>query len=360
MRRAIEGVVHPVASYREFVPCPALQPHVYALFSFVPGSTPPPRDRPLLREVAFNTAAFCSPQFADGHVSMVFELGRTCDARGRWHADSICGRGTVLGPMSHVGRTEGSERPEMVGAYFRPAVAALFLRVAIADLTDHAIAIGDIWGAAGARLVSELCELDEASRIDRLESALLARLVLGRHRLRTVDGRGWRRACSAGGAEVSVEAMALAAGVSRQHLTWCPRAPRHFAEALLPARAFSIRTRARRSPGERGLGAGCDRPGLCGSIAHDCGVPAVQRADPACARTRRVVSPFIEQARALSHGKAIGASATGYQLPASSYSVLSATIGSRRAARRAGMKAATTATTARNVAAPKSVSGSAV
>ena len=118
---------------------------------------------------------------------MVFELGRTCDARGRWHADSICGRGTVLGPMSHVGRTEGSERPEMVGAYFRPAVAALFLRVAIADLTDYAIAIGDIWGAAGARLVSELCELDEASRIDRLESALLARLVLGRHRLRTVD-----------------------------------------------------------------------------------------------------------------------------------------------------------------------------
>ena len=124
MRRAIELVVQPIASYREFVPCSALQPHVYALFSFVPGSTPAPRDRPLLRDVAFSTAAFCSPQFADGHVSMVFELGRTCDASGRWHADSIGGRGTVLGPMSRVGRTEGSERPEMVGAYFRPAVAA--------------------------------------------------------------------------------------------------------------------------------------------------------------------------------------------------------------------------------------------
>lgn len=218
MRRAIEVVVHPIASYREFVPCSALQPHVSALFSFVPGSTPAPRDCPLLRDVAFHTAAFCSPQFADGHVSLVFELGRTCDASGRWHSDSIGGRGTVLGPMSRVGRTEGSERPEMVGAYFRPAGAAPFVRVAIADLTDDAFAIDDIWGAAGARLVSDLCELDEGSRIDRLESALLARLVLGRQRTRTVDVARLAASVLRRRGRVSVEAMALAAGVSRQHL----------------------------------------------------------------------------------------------------------------------------------------------
>ena len=211
--------MHPVASYREFVPCPALQPHVYAFFSFVPGARPATRDRPLLRDVSFSGATFCSPQFADGHVSIVFELGRTCDASGRWHPDSIGGRGTVLGPMSRVGRTEGSERPEMVGAYFRPAGAAPFLHVAIADLTDHAFPIDDMWGLAGATLLNELCELDEASRIDWLESALLARLVLDRQRTRTVDVARLAASVLRRRGRVSVEAMALAAGVSRQHLT---------------------------------------------------------------------------------------------------------------------------------------------
>jgi hypothetical protein len=116
-------VAHPVAWYREFVPCKALQAHVYAIFTFVPGLTPPPPHRPLLRAVAFADATFCSPQFADGHVSMVFELGRTCDANCRWFHDSSGLRGTVIGPMSGVGRTEGGDRPEMVGAYFRPAIS---------------------------------------------------------------------------------------------------------------------------------------------------------------------------------------------------------------------------------------------
>jgi hypothetical protein len=48
---------------------------VRALFSFGPDPAPPPR--PLQREVGFADLTSCSPQFADGHGSMLFELGRT-------------------------------------------------------------------------------------------------------------------------------------------------------------------------------------------------------------------------------------------------------------------------------------------
>ena len=212
-------MVQPVAWYREFVPCKALQAHVYAIFSFVPGLTPPPPHRPLLRAVAFADATFCSPQFADGHVSMVFELGRTCDANCRWFHDSSGLRGTVIGPMSGVGRTEGGDRPEMVGAYFRPARVAPFLRVTISDLTDKAVAIGDLWGTSGSRFVGELCELDEAARIDRFEAALLARLGIGPQRTGAIDVEGLAATVLQRQGRVPVEALARAAGISRQHLS---------------------------------------------------------------------------------------------------------------------------------------------
>src|SRR6185503_4563575 len=66
-----------VAWYREFAPCDALWADVYAFFTFVPAPLPAVTARPLLREVAFHDATFCSPQLADGQVSLLFELGRT-------------------------------------------------------------------------------------------------------------------------------------------------------------------------------------------------------------------------------------------------------------------------------------------
>jgi hypothetical protein len=181
---------HPIAWYREFAPCKALQGHIHAVFSFVPGPFAAPPRRPLLREIAFSDAAFCSPQFADGHVSMVFELGRTCDGNGHWCLDSVGLRGTLIGPMTAVGRIEGGDRPEMLGVYFRPAQVAPFVRVAISELTDRAVTIDDLWGPTGRRLPSELCDLDEAGRIDRLESVLLARLGNGRQRTGALDVAG--------------------------------------------------------------------------------------------------------------------------------------------------------------------------
>jgi AraC-like DNA-binding protein len=212
-------VRQPVALYREFLPCEALRAHVYAIFSFAPAHVSTPPHRPLLREVAFQDATFCSPQFADGHVSMVFELGRTCDGDGRWTADSIGLRGTVNGPMSAVGRTEGSDRPEMIGIYFQPAGVAPFLRIAISDLADRAVMVEDVWGTPGSRVPGELCGLAEGDRIAHVESALLARLGIGRRRTGTIDVARLAAHVIHRRGRVTVEELAHAAGVSRQHLT---------------------------------------------------------------------------------------------------------------------------------------------
>lgn len=207
----------PVAWYREFAPCDALRADVYAFFSFVPGPRTPLTVRPLLREVAFHEATFCSPQLADGHVTLLFELGRTCDGSGRWSLDAAALRGTFAGPMSRVGRTSGTDRPEMLGVYFRPGGAAPFLRVPIADLTDTAAAVESVWSGS-ASLASELCEMDEMSRIDRVESTLLARLALTQRSASVGVDRMAARMVRRRGGE-SVESLAHDAGISRQHLS---------------------------------------------------------------------------------------------------------------------------------------------
>jgi AraC-like DNA-binding protein len=207
----------PVAWYREFAPCDALRADVYAFFTFVPQPRQAVTARPLLREVAFDEATFCSPQLADGQVSLLFELGQTCDATGRWTADASP-RGTVVGPLSQVGRTEGTDRPEMLGVYFRPARAASFVRVPMSDLADTSADIASVWRGS-ASLAGELRELDEMPRIDRLESILLSvrstgRAVTGPVAVERLAAEVVRR-----GGRSTVESLAHDAGVSRQHLT---------------------------------------------------------------------------------------------------------------------------------------------
>jgi AraC-like DNA-binding protein len=212
-----EAVSSPIAWYREFAPCAALQDDVYAFFSFVPT----PRHRThhlLLREVAFRDATFCSPQFADGHLSIVFELGRTCDTDGAWHDNRLAVRGTVIGPMTAVGRTEGSDRPEMIGVYFRPGRVNGFLHIALSDLTDRAIDIGDVWGASTRFLSGDLGNLDEAGRIERLEQILLRQRARDRRRAESMDVQGLAAHILRRRGRATVDAIAHAAGVSRQHL----------------------------------------------------------------------------------------------------------------------------------------------
>jgi AraC-like DNA-binding protein len=213
------AVQSPFAWYREFVPCEALRADVYALFSFVPGPALPSGSRSLLREVAFRNTIVCAPQFADGHVSIRFEVGQACDVEGRWRADSNAFGQTVIGPMSSVGRTDGLDLSETVGAYFRPGGASRFFDIPLSDLADTALAVGDVWGTRGSPLASKLAGCTEKARIDCLESTLLARLRHRRQRTGSIDVEGLAASVLRSGGRVTVDDMARAAGVSRQHLS---------------------------------------------------------------------------------------------------------------------------------------------
>jgi AraC-like DNA-binding protein len=207
----------PFAWYREFAPCPALRREVYAFFSFVPGPAPRPDCRPLIREVSFRRAMACAPQFADGHVSIRFELGRACNSEGRWRAEATALGGTVIGPMRHVGRTEGLDLSETVGAYLRPAASRLF-DLSLSDLTDRSVDVGDIWRSCGAPMSSRLADSNEAARVDLVESFLLARLSRGWRRTGSLDVEGLAADVMGRAGRVTIDGLARAAGVSRQHL----------------------------------------------------------------------------------------------------------------------------------------------
>ena len=213
------AVQSPFAWYREFVPCEALRADVYAFFSFVPGPALASASRSLLREVAFRKTIVCAPQFADGHVSIRFEVGQTCDVEGRWRPDSNAFGETVIGPMSGVGRTDGLDLSETVGAYFRPGCASHFFAIPLSDLADTAVAVGDVWGTRGSPLSSTLADLNETARIDRVESILLARLRHRQQRTGSLDIEGLAASVLRTAGRVTVDGMARAAGVSRQHLS---------------------------------------------------------------------------------------------------------------------------------------------
>jgi AraC-like DNA-binding protein len=114
---------------------------------------------------------------------------------------------------------DGTDGPEMVGVYFKAACANAFVRMAMSELTDTAVGVDDVWGPAGAILPSDLSAMNEADRIDHLESVLLARLAHANRATGSVDIQGLAAGILRRRGRVTVEALARAAGVSRQHLT---------------------------------------------------------------------------------------------------------------------------------------------
>lgn len=224
----------PIAWYREFSPCTALAQDVYAFFSFVPGPPAAPPDRPLLREIAFSDPTVCSPQLADGHASILFELGRTCAASGRWFDDPSALCATAVGPKTGVGRIEAGDLPEMLGILFWPGRVNTMLSVPVGELIDQTVGLDAVWGTGGALLAAELRDLDEGRRIDRVEAVLLARLARGRQWSGSVDVHGLAAAVFRRNGRATVEGMARAAGVSRQHLS------REFRERIgVPPKLYS-------------------------------------------------------------------------------------------------------------------------
>jgi AraC-like DNA-binding protein len=209
-----------IAVYRELAPCAALASHVQAFFTFGRSRASAPMQRAVLRETFFAPGeSFCSPLLADGNVSLVLSSGMTCELGGRWRVDPAGPSGRVIGPMTKVGETDVRESAEAVGVYFRPARASTFVGMPIGELTDRIVGADDAWGVVGRSLPSALAELDDRARVDRLEAALLERLVRDRARFIGVDAAGLASHVIECDGRVTVESLAAAAGVSRQHLT---------------------------------------------------------------------------------------------------------------------------------------------
>ena len=132
-----------IATYREFIPRDELRADVEAIFSFERGA--PAVDSRVSRQVLFRAGdSFCSPRFADGGASIVFELGMTCTADDGWRASGRFG-GAVIGPMTQVGPALPAQCPLMVGAYLKPGRVAAFTGAMTAEFRDNVVAVDDVW-----------------------------------------------------------------------------------------------------------------------------------------------------------------------------------------------------------------------
>lgn len=221
-----------IATYREFVPRDELRADVEAIFSFERGApdadahvsrvSDVPRVGPVLRvsrQVLFRAGdTFCSPRFADGGASIVFELGMTCTPDGAWRESHRLG-GSVIGPMTRVGPALPAQCPLMVGAYLKPGRIAAFTGATAAALRDHVVGVDDVWRSS-ASVAARLADLDEPARIDGFERELLrASRGVPRHFDPAVGVPGLVALIAERRGHVSVQHLSDRAGVSRQHLT---------------------------------------------------------------------------------------------------------------------------------------------
>lgn len=107
-----------------------------------------------------------------------------------------------------------------VGAFFRAARNRPFLHAPAGELTDRIVAIEDLWGGTGRELEAQLGEArGDAQRIAILETALLRKMEARRNGTSSLDVAGLAALALQRGGLVSVDGLAEAAGVSRQHLT---------------------------------------------------------------------------------------------------------------------------------------------
>jgi len=205
-----------VSCYRELAPSEALKDHVRAFFSFTPPSDRPAVTRRMTSEVIFRAGhSFCSPMFADGHASIVFDLGMACHLDGVWRPDLF--RGRLIGAITCVGPVFEATRPAMVGAYFRGGQIPSIAYLPAFEFTDKVVSLEDIW-SAGSRLALELSELSEEQRIDRLEALLLQRMGRSLMTNSLVDMPHLVSFALENRGHVDVGTLANLAGVSRQHL----------------------------------------------------------------------------------------------------------------------------------------------
>ena len=220
MRLKAEQPDWPVACYREFAPREELAEYVRAFFTFGPPAEAmgPAAGRVTLQLLLASDDPFVAPSFADANPSIVVNLARRLGPDRIWgNAGALSAH--VLGPMTAVAPPPPRGHAVMVGVYFHPARALPFTRLPLSELTNRIRSLDELWGPAGADLPEELDAMSEAARIDRLESELIQRLGRRREPGTRIDVPGLAARARQSRGRVSVERLADAAGVSRQHLT---------------------------------------------------------------------------------------------------------------------------------------------
>jgi hypothetical protein len=187
-----------ITQYREFAPCEALRPYVRSLFSFARASEECSPARQTIYEAAFASGdPFCAPLFADGHASMVFNLGMIFHADGSWRRSQAEPKGILIGPITRVDPACGGDLPALVGVYLRAGKASALVQVSAPALKDRILPLGEIWGAGGDQLAFDLDSMNEGKRLDHLEAFLLRRVG---GLTRQLIWPAWRRGSIIGGA----------------------------------------------------------------------------------------------------------------------------------------------------------------
>ena len=204
--------------YREFRPCCALRGSVSALFHFSEAIVEA-TDRPVSLELQFSSGErVCAPTFADGHACIVFGFPRYYSPDGAWRSASERAAGSVMGPVTTAGPLCVPARAESIGVYLRAGCTIPGAQAA--ELENRIVALEDLWGREARELAEALSAIQgEAERIAYLESALVRRMTARRPLEPSVDVSRVTEWVIENGGRVTVERLAQAAGLSRQHFT---------------------------------------------------------------------------------------------------------------------------------------------
>jgi AraC-like DNA-binding protein len=205
--RAMSGA--PVSVYREYAPRAELREHVRALFWFGPAMEHERHRRRAVRELSFwRDDSTLAPVFADGHSSLVFELGWHFRGDGTWNPSSSA-NATAMGAITHATLAPSIDRPAMIGVYLRPRACAELLGVKAAELTDQIIPLSEIW---------KRWDVGPHTSLESVETLLMRRLKVAPASDACARVGALASHVQSEGGRVSVARMSELTGLSRQHL----------------------------------------------------------------------------------------------------------------------------------------------
>jgi AraC-like DNA-binding protein len=119
----------------------------------------------------------------DGCIELIVHLGDAFESIGEGGAPTRQASSLVVGLLTRPLVLRPPACVETMGIRFRPGGAYPFLSLPLAELTDTAIALDDLWGvAASQHLIDRLASArDDMARLDIITQALTARLIAHAH-----------------------------------------------------------------------------------------------------------------------------------------------------------------------------------